>query len=195
MEAVERSEGVDLQAQIGRQVPRELGRADRRGRQVHRRAELEARRAGRIGAVLSEVPRSHRDAGQAHDRDVLQGAGVGSAVALQPVRRLSEPDVEEVPGNGGRGEGRAPSDRHRALSTRGRPAGRLPSLRGGAEPLAQDAGVQGVGDPAYSRSRDPHGRDARGRDRYRPGVRRLPGSGAEGRDSVCTKCRTPPATG
>ena len=62
MEAVERSQGVDVQVEIRREVPRELGRADGRGRQVHGRAEPEARRPGRVGAVFPAVPRPHRDA-------------------------------------------------------------------------------------------------------------------------------------
>src|SRR2546425_9922976 len=59
--ALERDEDTDLQAPIGREVPRRLGRLHGGGRQVHGRAELQARRAGRLGLLLPEPPRSHRD--------------------------------------------------------------------------------------------------------------------------------------
>ena len=96
MEALERAENVDVQAALGRAVPRRLRRDDRRRRQVHRRAESQARLAGRIRAVLPHAPRPHRDARQVHGRDALQEPGVGGAVELHAVRRLPEHHVEEV---------------------------------------------------------------------------------------------------
>ena len=44
-----------------------------------------------------------------------------------------------------------PSDRHRPLPPRRGQAGRLPPLRGGAEPLAQDARLQGARHPPHPR--------------------------------------------
>ena len=59
-----------------------LGRDDRRGREVHRRAEPQAGLAGRLGALLPHQSRPDRDARQAHGRDALQEAPVGRAVAV-----------------------------------------------------------------------------------------------------------------
>ena len=70
-----------------------------------------------------------------------------------PVRRLPEHHVEEVHRDGRRGEGGPASDRHRTLPPRRGPAGRLSPLRGGAQPLAPDAGVQGAGRPPDPRRR------------------------------------------
>ena len=82
VEAVERDADVDVQAPLRREVPRGLGRADRRGRQVHGRAEPQAGRRRRLGAVLPQPPRPHRDARQAHGGAALQEPRLGGAVAL-----------------------------------------------------------------------------------------------------------------
>ena len=82
----------------------------------------------------------------------------------------------------GRGEGRR--------STRSAPA-RIRHVEGKQgdyhrfeavrQPLAQDAGLQGAGHPPHPGAGHAAGRPARGRDRHRPGLRRLPRAGAEGR--------------
>ena len=78
VEALERDADVDVQAALGRAVPRGVGRDDGRGREVHRRAELEAGRAGRHGALLARQSRPDRDARQAHGRDAFQDARCGT---------------------------------------------------------------------------------------------------------------------
>ncbi len=171
MEGLERDADLDVQAPLGREVPRGLGRAHGRGRQVDRRAELQARRAGRLGLLLPQQPRADRDARQADRRDALQKSPVDRAVALHTVRWLPERDVQEVHGDGRRSEGGDASDRHRALSPRRRQAGRLPPLRGGARPLAQDARVPRAGDPPDPGAGDASGRAARRGNRHRPGLR------------------------
>ena len=115
VEALERSQGVDVQAPIGREVPRELGRADRRGREVHRRAEHEARRARRHGAVLPRDTSTASRPRQAHGRDALQRAGCGTCRRCSASSSATRTHFEEVSRDSGRGEGGAPSDRHRAL--------------------------------------------------------------------------------
>ena len=104
----------------GRAVSRGVGRDDGGGREVHRRAEPEARRPGRHGAVPAREPRPHRDAGQAHGGDAFQDPAVGRAVAVQPVRGLPEHHVEEVPRVRRRGEGIIASHRHRARTATSR---------------------------------------------------------------------------
>ena len=195
VEALERDADVDVQAALGRGLSRGVGRDDGRGREVHRRAELEAGRAGRHGALLARQSRPDRDARQAHGRDAFQDAPVGRAVAVQPVRGLPEHHLEEVPRVGGRGEGLLPSDRHRALPPRRGQARRLPSLRGRAEPLAQDARFQGARDPPASRI-PPRGRRASARARSTSG-RCSATISTRRRRRACasTTRRTPPPTG
>src|SRR5437870_3168056 len=119
VEAVERAQDVDVQAALGCAVPRGIRRDDRRGREVHGRAEPQARFARRVGAVLPYAPRAHRDARQAHGGDALQKPGLGGAVELHPVRGLPEHHLEEVRRVGRRGQGVAPPGRHRPLPARG----------------------------------------------------------------------------
>ncbi len=180
MEALQRDAHLDVQAPPGREVPRGVRRADRGGRQVHGGAEPQAGCARRLGLLLPQPSGPHRDARQAHRGAVLQDPPVDRALALHPVRRLPERDQQEVLRAGGRAEGLDAPDRHRVLPSRRGQAGRLSPLRGGAQPLAQDARVQGDDHPAHSGSRDAAGRAARRRDRHRPGLRRLPRAGAEG---------------
>ena len=162
MEAVERDANLDLQAAPGRAVPRGARRDDRRGREVHDRAEPQAGLAGRLRALLPHQPRPYRDPRQVHDRAALQESPVGGAGPGLAVRRLPEHHVEEVHGDGGRGEGGPAPDRHRILPPRRGSAGRLPPLRGGAQALAADAGVQGAGGAPDSRRRGAAVRSAHG---------------------------------
>ena len=97
---------------------------------------------------------------------------------------------EEIRGVGRRAKSGDPSHRHRPLSPRRRQAGRLSPLRGGAGSLAEGSRVQGAAHPPHPRAGDSAVRRARRRDRHRPGLRRLPGAGAEGlaahpRESQC----------
>ena len=91
VEAVERDAHVDVQAALRRDVPRGLRRDDLRGRQVHGRAELQARCAS-AAPPTSSATTSTRSRRPTSSRWCMhfKTPAVDGAVAVLPVRRLPE---------------------------------------------------------------------------------------------------------